>query len=94
MTIKTRDDIRRVCQLWELAWSSFGSYELFLFGSRFTAPNAFCPSFVPLLYLGIELEGWPCDYAEVVLKYSDVQELLDASQSQPWLIAHKELDVG
>mgnify|MGYP001219175350 CR=1 FL=1 len=43
---------------------------------------------------GIELEGWPCDYAEVVLEYSDVQELLDASQSQPWLIAHKELDVS
>ena len=41
---------------------------------------------------GIELEGWPRDYAEVVLKYLDVQELLDASKSEPWLMAHKELD--
>ena len=42
---------------------------------------------------GIELEGWPRDYAEVVLKYLDVQELLDVSKSEPWLMAHKELDV-
>ena len=42
---------------------------------------------------GIELEGWPRDYAEVVLKYLDAQELLDASKSEPWLMAHKELDV-
>ena len=42
---------------------------------------------------GIELEGWPRDYAEVVLKYLDVQELLDSSKSEPWLMAHKELDV-
>ena len=42
---------------------------------------------------GIKLEGWPRDYAEVVLKYMDVQELLDAFKSEPWLMAHKELDV-
>jgi len=41
----------------------------------------------------IELEGWPRYYAEVVLKYLDVQEMLDASKSEPWLMAHKELDV-
>ena len=53
----------------------------------------FAPVVCRICTCGIELEGWPRDYAEVVLKYLYVQELLDASKSEPWLMAHKALDV-
>ena len=42
---------------------------------------------------GIELEDRPCDYAEAILGYPDVREFLDASRSEPWLMAHNELDI-
>ena len=62
MTIETRDDTRRVCQLWEWTWSSFGSDELSKFGTDKLYRMHFVPVVCCFRTYGIELKGWPRDY--------------------------------
>ena len=90
---ETRTDIERVETLWRWARETWGGGGPYLFGTRFTAADAFfAPVAARFRTYGIILDGVAQTYLESLLGHPAVMAFVRAAQDEPWVMEHNEFE--
>ncbi|WP_406854278.1 glutathione S-transferase family protein [Alsobacter sp. KACC 23698] len=87
-------DVARVTQLWSRARESFGASAggPFLFGAFTAADAMFAPVVTRLQTYSIAAPGPARAYMDAVLDHPAFVEWQEAGMSEPWVVAHDEVD--
>jgi glutathione S-transferase len=90
----TAVDIKRIFELWAWAKGNWGNNGPYLFGTRFTAADAF---FAPIASrfetYGIALDTPSQSYRDALLTHPSVVRFYQAAAAEEWILAHNELAI-
>lgn len=90
----TEADINRMCQLWRWAQQRWGGDGPFLFGSAFTAADAFfAPVATRFRTYGISLDTPSQAYVNALLSHPAVVDFYTDAATESWVLEHCEMDI-
>lgn len=87
---QTKQDIVRILTLWAEARSRYGSSGPFLFGTFGAADVFYAPVVSRFFTYGIGVPGFAQSYMEALWEHAWMQEWVDASESEEWVIEQYE----
>lgn len=87
---QTKQDIVRILTLWAEARSRYGSSGPFLFGTFGAADIFYAPVVSRFITYGIGVPGFAQSYMEALWEHAWMQEWVDASESEEWVIEQYE----
>ncbi len=90
----TKSDIARVCALWAWAKNQWGQGGPYLFGTHFSAADAFyAPVAARFKTYDISVDTLSQQYVDNLLAHPAIEAFYEDGAKEPWVMAHNELDI-